>query len=63
MNSLPSQIVNVGTLTITKAAMETNGQITEFEGTLETGVGPPMHVHFKQEEMVRVTKGKIYVKT
>lgn len=54
---------NGETLTITKFATETNGQITEFEGTDEPGIGPPMHVHFKQEEMVTVTKGKMRVKT
>jgi len=54
---------NGETLTITKSAAETNGEITEFEGTDEPGIGPPMHVHFKQEEMVRVTKGKMRVKT
>ncbi len=54
---------NGETLTITKSAEETEGQITEFEGTDEPGVGPPMHVHFKQEERVRVTKGKMRVKT
>lgn len=54
---------NGETLTITKSATETNGQITEFEGTDEPGIGPPMHVHFKQEEMVRVTKGKMRIKT
>ncbi len=54
---------NGETLTITKSATETNGQITEFDWTDEPGVGPPMHVHFKQEEMVRVTKGKMRVKT
>jgi mannose-6-phosphate isomerase-like protein (cupin superfamily) len=54
---------NGETLTITRSATETNGQITEFEGTDEPGIGPPMHVHFKQEEMVRVLKGKMRVKT
>ena len=54
---------NGETLTITKSATETNGQITEFEGTDEPGIGPPMHVHFKQEEMVRILKGKMRVKT
>ncbi len=54
---------NGETLTITRSASETNGQITEFEGSDEQGIGPPMHVHFKQEEMVRVIKGKMRVKT
>ena len=50
---------NGETLTITKSATETNGQITEFEGTDEPGIGPPMHVHFKQEEQAKVLKGKM----
>lgn len=54
---------NGETLTITKSSAETGGQITEFEGTDEPGNGPPMHVHFKQEERVKVEKGKMRVKT
>ena len=54
---------NGETLTITKSASETGGQITEFEGTEEPGIGPPMHVHFKQEEKVKVMQGKMRVKT
>ncbi|RYG18248.1 MAG: cupin domain-containing protein [Chitinophagaceae bacterium] len=54
---------NGETLTITKSAIETSGQITEFEGTDEPGIGPPMHVHFKQEEMVKILKGKMRVRT
>jgi mannose-6-phosphate isomerase-like protein (cupin superfamily) len=54
---------NGETLIITRSALESNGQITEFEGIEEPGIGPPMHVHFKQQEMVRVTSGKMRVKT
>lgn len=54
---------NGETLIITRSSMETNGQITEFEGTEEPGLGPPMHVHFKQEEKVKVLKGKMRIKT
>ncbi len=54
---------NGETLTITKSAAETNGQITEFEGTDEPGIGPPMHVHFRQEEKLKIEKGKMRVKT
>lgn len=54
---------NGETLTITKSAAETNGEITEFEGTDEPGFGPPMHVHFRQEEKIKVEKGKMRVKT
>lgn len=51
------------TLIITKFAEESGGTITEFEGMEEPGIGPPMHVHFKQEEKVRVLKGRMHVKT
>lgn len=54
---------NGETLIITKSAAETNGQITEFEGMEEPGIGPPMHVHFKQEEKVKVVKGRMRIKT
>jgi mannose-6-phosphate isomerase-like protein (cupin superfamily) len=54
---------NGETLMITKSSLESNGQVTEFEGIDEPGIGPPMHVHFKQEELVRVTRGKMRVKT
>ncbi|MBK7969428.1 MAG: cupin domain-containing protein [Bacteroidetes bacterium] len=54
---------NGETLRITRSSAETNGQLTEFEGTDQPGIGPPMHVHFKQEEMIKVTKGKLRVKT
>lgn len=50
-------------LIITRSAQDSNGELTEFEGIEEPGIGPPMHVHFKQEEKVRVTKGKMRVKT
>lgn len=54
---------NGETLIITKTAAETGGLLTEFEGLDEPGIGPPMHVHFKQEEKVKVLKGKMHVKT
>jgi mannose-6-phosphate isomerase-like protein (cupin superfamily) len=54
---------NGETLIITKSAYETGGQLTEFEGMEEPGIGPPMHVHFKQEEKVKVIKGKMRIKT
>lgn len=50
-------------LCITKSATETDGQITEFEGTDEPGIGPPMHIHFKQEEKIKVIKGIMKIKT
>ena len=54
---------NQEVLIITKSSAETNGEITEFEGKDQPGIGPPMHVHYKQEEMVEVLAGKMRVKT
>src|SRR5688572_28672734 len=54
---------NGETLTITTPASETGGALTAFEGSDEPGIGPPMHVHFKQEEQVKVIRGKMRVKT
>ncbi|MBK7888427.1 MAG: cupin domain-containing protein [Bacteroidetes bacterium] len=54
---------NGETLIITGSSIESKGTITTFEGMEEPGIGPPMHVHFKQEEMVKVIKGKMRIKT
>jgi mannose-6-phosphate isomerase-like protein (cupin superfamily) len=48
---------NGETLTILKHGSETNGEYTQFEGSDEPGIGPPLHVHFKQEEGLKVMKG------
>ena len=50
-------------LIITRSGTETDGEITEFEGMDEPGIGPPMHVHFLQEEKIKLLKGKMRVKT
>ena len=50
-------------LIITKSGKETNGEITEFEGKDEPGIGPPMHVHFIQEEKIVLLKGSMRAKT
>lgn len=64
MNMETLQINKNGeTLIITRPAAETGGQLTEFEGMDEPGIGPPMHVHFKQEEKLKLLKGKLRVKT
>jgi mannose-6-phosphate isomerase-like protein (cupin superfamily) len=51
------------TIIITRSAAETKGKITEYEGFDKPGKGPPMHVHHKQEERVRIIKGRMRVKT
>lgn len=50
-------------LIITRSGNDTNGEITEFEGMDEPGIGPPMHVHFIQEEKIKLLKGKMRAKT
>lgn len=50
-------------LIITRSGEETRGEMTEFEGMDEPGIGPPMHIHFLQEEKIRVLKGSMRVKT
>jgi mannose-6-phosphate isomerase-like protein (cupin superfamily) len=50
-------------LIITRSSEETKGKITEYEARDEPGEGPPMHVHYKQLERVRIIKGKMRVKT
>ncbi len=62
-NQLLKIIKNGETLRITKSGAETQGQITEFEGSDEPGIGPPMHVHFLQEEKLKIIKGEMRVKT
>ncbi len=54
---------NGETLVITRSSKESNGAITEFEDMEQPGIGPPMHVHFKQQELVPVIEGKMRVKT
>lgn len=54
---------NGETLIITKSAAETGGAVTEFEGFEDPGIGPPMHVHFKQEEKVKILSGNMRIKT
>jgi len=34
------------------------GEYLAVEGTVDPGVGPPMHVHYFQEERIRVTSGR-----
>lgn len=50
-------------LVITRSGKESNGKITEFEGMDEPGIGPPMHIHFLQEERIKLLKGKMRAKT
>src|SRR5262245_58195329 len=36
-----------------------DGDSTEVDGAAQPGVGPPMHVHYLQEETARVVSGRI----
>ena len=35
------------------------GEHVEVDGVAQPGAGPPMHVHYLQEESVRVTRGRL----
>jgi len=37
---------------------DAEGEYLAVEGIVEPGVGPPMHVHYLQEERIRVTSGR-----
>ena len=50
-------------LIITVSGDDNGGTITEFEGADVPGIGPPEHIHFLQEEKIRMVKGSIMVKT
>ncbi len=50
-------------LIITTSGSENGGAMTEFEGKDEPGIGPPMHIHFLQEEKIKVLKGSMRVKS
>jgi quercetin dioxygenase-like cupin family protein len=46
-------------LRLLRVERDDEGQYLVVEGTVEPGAGPPMHVHFFQEERVRVVSGRI----
>jgi quercetin dioxygenase-like cupin family protein len=54
---------NGETLRIIRSAAESGGAVTEFEGSDEPGIGPPNHVHYLQEEWLKVIQGRIKVRT
>ena len=47
------------TLTFTGITQGPHGLRVEAEGTARPGAGPPMHVHFLQDEAVRVVRGRL----
>jgi len=46
-------------LTWLRVVREAGGDRIEAEGRAQPGAGPPMHVHYLQEEAVRVVSGKV----
>jgi mannose-6-phosphate isomerase-like protein (cupin superfamily) len=46
-------------LTWLRVVREAGGDRIEAEGRARPGAGPPMHVHYLQEEAVRVVSGKV----
>ena len=59
----PHTIENGGSevLTFVRVVKDGNSDYVETEGKVQPGGGPPMHVHFKQDESFTVVKGKIGV--
>lgn len=50
-------------LTFVELVKEPDGDKLIVEGVCQPNAGPPMHVHFKQDEGFTVTKGKIAYQT
>ncbi len=46
-------------LTFLGVTRDANGDRIEVDGVARPGAGPPMHVHFLQEERVRVVTGRV----
>jgi quercetin dioxygenase-like cupin family protein len=46
-------------LTFTRLVQGPDGERLEAEGVAQPGSGPPMHVHYCQEEAVRVVRGRM----
>ena len=59
--SYPHTIDNGGgkLLTFLRRIKDESGDYLEVENTVQPNAGPPMHVHFNQEETITVVKGKI----
>src|SRR4030095_15838752 len=57
----PHTIENGGgeKLTFVRRVNDGTGDYLEVENVVQPNAGPPMHVHFKQEESITVVKGKI----
>ena len=61
MSAYPYTVDNGGgeQLTFIGVTQGPNGKCLEVEGTARPGSGPPMHVHYLQEEAVRVVSGRV----
>lgn len=46
-------------LTFTKITVKDGEEYLEAENEVQPGVGPPMHVHYKQDECLTVVSGKM----
>ena len=59
--SYPYTITNGGgeQLTFMGVAHDADGDRAEVDGTAQPGAGPPMHVHYLQDEAARVVTGRL----
>ena len=46
-------------ITFTGRRQRPTGECIEVDGTAQPGAGPPMHVHYLQEEAVQVIRGRV----
>ena len=46
-------------ITFTGRKQGPQGESVEIDGVAQPGAGPPMHVHYLQEEAVRVVRGRV----
>jgi quercetin dioxygenase-like cupin family protein len=50
---------NGESITFTGRKQSPAGEYVEIDGVAQPGAGPPMHVHYLQEEAVRVVSGRV----
>lgn len=61
MYKYPHVIENGGgeVITFLRRVKDDSGEYLEVENEVSPGSGPPMHVHFKQDESLTIVKGKM----
>src|SRR5688572_5785078 len=50
-------------ITFLRRTVTPEGEALELENAVQPGVGPPLHMHFYQEEALTVTQGRLGYQT